>query len=264
MSGPALTTGGAQLYTLERRSMSTRGSPGPGRHTARTPRLQSCGTAWEKSSRVRPALATTRTGRGGRRDRGSRSQSCGCSPDRIRGPWLRARDRRLWLLGQEPHHRIPRGLASRRLRVRARPLPGGGIQTHASEQQIKQATETAECMRAHGVTGFPDPIVTARPPAIAQSEYSSAKYGNGSSSRSQIHQRAVAVRSRRPRKPATSTAEPNQAMNRGRQPADRRSLPASAADELVELAPIGLADQLHRPVGGDAESMLYRAILPSG
>jgi hypothetical protein len=37
----------------------------------------------------------------------------------------------------------------------------------------------AECMRKHGVTGFPDPIVTATPPAIGTGEYSQAEYGNG-------------------------------------------------------------------------------------
>ena len=58
-------------------------------------------------------------------------------------------------------------------------MPGGGPGTHASEQEIKQDTEMAECMREHGVTGFPDPIVTATPPAIDQSQYSSAEYGNG-------------------------------------------------------------------------------------
>jgi hypothetical protein len=58
-------------------------------------------------------------------------------------------------------------------------MPGGGPKTHASEQQIEQATETAECMRKHGVTGFPDPIVTATPPGINPAEYSSAEYGNG-------------------------------------------------------------------------------------
>ncbi len=58
-------------------------------------------------------------------------------------------------------------------------LPGGGPGTHASEQEIKQDTETAECMREHGVTAFPDPIVTATPPAINPSDYSSAEYGNG-------------------------------------------------------------------------------------
>jgi hypothetical protein len=58
-------------------------------------------------------------------------------------------------------------------------LPGGGPSTDASAQQIKQATETAECMRKHGVTGYPDPIITSKPPAINPAEYSSASYGNG-------------------------------------------------------------------------------------
>ena len=58
-------------------------------------------------------------------------------------------------------------------------MPGGGPSTHATAQQIKDATETAECMRNHGVTGFPDPIITATPPAINPAEYSTAEYGNG-------------------------------------------------------------------------------------
>jgi hypothetical protein len=58
-------------------------------------------------------------------------------------------------------------------------MPGGGPGTHATAQQIKQATETAVCMRKHGVSGYPDPIVTATPPAINQAEYSAAGYGNG-------------------------------------------------------------------------------------
>ena len=58
-------------------------------------------------------------------------------------------------------------------------MPGGGPGTHASAQQIKQATQTAVCMREHGVTGFPDPIVTATPPAINPGQYSTAEYGNG-------------------------------------------------------------------------------------
>jgi hypothetical protein len=58
-------------------------------------------------------------------------------------------------------------------------LPGGGPSAHATALQIKQATETAECMRQHGVTGFPDPIVTATPPAINPGEYGAAEYGNG-------------------------------------------------------------------------------------
>lgn len=58
-------------------------------------------------------------------------------------------------------------------------LPGGGPGRHASAQEIQQATEMAECMRKHGVTGYPDPIVTATPPNINPGEYSSAEYGNG-------------------------------------------------------------------------------------
>jgi hypothetical protein len=58
-------------------------------------------------------------------------------------------------------------------------MPSGAIQTHAREQQIKQATETAECMRNRGVTGFPDPIVTSKPTTFSPSEYSSVQYNNG-------------------------------------------------------------------------------------
>jgi hypothetical protein len=58
-------------------------------------------------------------------------------------------------------------------------MPGGGPKTHATAQQIRDATETAECMRKHDVTGFPDPIITATPPAINPGEYGTAEYGNG-------------------------------------------------------------------------------------
>jgi hypothetical protein len=34
-------------------------------------------------------------------------------------------------------------------------------------------------MRKHGVTGYPDPIITAKPPAINPADYSTAEYGNG-------------------------------------------------------------------------------------
>jgi hypothetical protein len=34
-------------------------------------------------------------------------------------------------------------------------------------------------MREHGVTGFPDPVVTSTPPGINPADYSSAEYGNG-------------------------------------------------------------------------------------
>lgn len=60
-------------------------------------------------------------------------------------------------------------------------LPGGGPQGHAaSAQQIKQADQTAECMRAHGVTGFPDPTVSQAPPtSLNPANYSSIEAGNG-------------------------------------------------------------------------------------
>jgi hypothetical protein len=40
-------------------------------------------------------------------------------------------------------------------------LPGGGPLNHkASAQQIGDARQTSECMRGHGVSDFPDPIVS--------------------------------------------------------------------------------------------------------
>jgi len=42
-------------------------------------------------------------------------------------------------------------------------LPGGGPSTRpATEQQKQQFVAASECMRSHGVTGFPDP--TTKPP----------------------------------------------------------------------------------------------------
>ena len=58
-------------------------------------------------------------------------------------------------------------------------LPGDGLNTHASAEQIRLATETAACMRRHGVTGYPDPIITSKPPNINPADYSTAEYGNG-------------------------------------------------------------------------------------
>jgi hypothetical protein len=60
-------------------------------------------------------------------------------------------------------------------------LPGGGPQGHpASEQAIKQATTTAECMRRHGVTGYPDPIVSQESPTnLNPANYSSVEAGGG-------------------------------------------------------------------------------------
>ena len=45
-------------------------------------------------------------------------------------------------------------------------LPGGGPPRGVSEQQKEHMVRTSECMRAHGVTGFPDPTTT--PPTNAQ------------------------------------------------------------------------------------------------
>lgn len=46
----------------------------------------------------------------------------------------------------------------------AKLLPGGGPgRAHASEEAKTQMLQTAECMRQHGISGFPDP--TLSPPA---------------------------------------------------------------------------------------------------
>ncbi len=45
-------------------------------------------------------------------------------------------------------------------------LPGGGRPAHVSEQQTEQLVRTSQCMRAHGVSGFPDPTTT--PPTSPQ------------------------------------------------------------------------------------------------
>jgi hypothetical protein len=39
-------------------------------------------------------------------------------------------------------------------------LPGGGPPAHASAKEKALMVRTSECMRAHGVTGFPDPTTT--------------------------------------------------------------------------------------------------------
>lgn len=60
-------------------------------------------------------------------------------------------------------------------------LPGGGPNSQkASAQQIRQAERTAQCMREHGVSGFPDPIISNRPPSsLNPANYSSVEAGNG-------------------------------------------------------------------------------------
>ncbi len=39
-------------------------------------------------------------------------------------------------------------------------FPGGGPSAHASEQTRQAMVAQSECMRSHGVTGFPDPTLT--------------------------------------------------------------------------------------------------------
>ncbi|HTW11165.1 MAG TPA: hypothetical protein VME01_00360 [Solirubrobacteraceae bacterium] len=44
-------------------------------------------------------------------------------------------------------------------------MPGGGPgNQHPSAAQVKQADQMAACMRQHGFTNFPDPIVSSQPP----------------------------------------------------------------------------------------------------
>lgn len=43
-------------------------------------------------------------------------------------------------------------------------LPGGGPPQHASEQDKLAMLKISECMRSHGITGFPDPT-TGPPPS---------------------------------------------------------------------------------------------------
>jgi hypothetical protein len=47
-------------------------------------------------------------------------------------------------------------------------LPGGGPPAHASEQQKQQMFAMSECMRSHGVSGFPDPVTSTTPPSNPQ------------------------------------------------------------------------------------------------
>jgi hypothetical protein len=47
-------------------------------------------------------------------------------------------------------------------------LPGGGPPAHASEQQREQLFATSRCMRSHGVSGFPDPVISKTPPGNPQ------------------------------------------------------------------------------------------------
>ncbi len=59
-------------------------------------------------------------------------------------------------------------------------MPGGGPNNQrASAAQIRQADATAACMRAHGVSGFPDPIISTGTPNLNPANYSSLEAGGG-------------------------------------------------------------------------------------
>jgi hypothetical protein len=60
-------------------------------------------------------------------------------------------------------------------------LPGGGPGGHKpSATQIADARKTAECMRSHGVSGYPDPIVSSEPPTdLNQALYSQVSDQDG-------------------------------------------------------------------------------------
>jgi hypothetical protein len=47
-------------------------------------------------------------------------------------------------------------------------LPGGGPSAGASEQQKQHLVAISECMREHGISGFPDPITAKAPPRNPQ------------------------------------------------------------------------------------------------
>jgi hypothetical protein len=61
-------------------------------------------------------------------------------------------------------------------------MPGGGPNAHRlSQQQIAAMVATSECMRRHGVTGFPDPYAVSGngPPNLNPADYSSVMMGGG-------------------------------------------------------------------------------------
>lgn len=60
-------------------------------------------------------------------------------------------------------------------------LPGGGPGGRkASKQQIAQMVAMSECMRQHGVTGFPDPFAAPNgPPDLNLANYSSVEDSGG-------------------------------------------------------------------------------------
>lgn len=60
-------------------------------------------------------------------------------------------------------------------------MPGGGPQNQKpTAQEIAQARSVSECMRSHGITGFPDPIISSGgPPDINPANVSLAEDRGG-------------------------------------------------------------------------------------
>jgi hypothetical protein len=57
-------------------------------------------------------------------------------------------------------------------------LPGGGPGAHPIAQAMAQALQISECMRRHGVSGFPDPT-RKLPPLSSRAQYSIVDDRNG-------------------------------------------------------------------------------------
>jgi len=63
----------------------------------------------------------------------------------------------------------------------AKLLGFGTVQTHATEQEIRQALQSVNCLRDHGYPDFPDPIVTSTPPSPPSGSPAQAPSGSGGS-----------------------------------------------------------------------------------
>ncbi len=59
--------------------------------------------------------------------------------------------------------------------------PLGAVKTTATEQQIRQAVESSDCLRDRGYPNFPDPVVTSTPPAPPGEPPAQAPSGTGGS-----------------------------------------------------------------------------------
>ncbi len=57
----------------------------------------------------------------------------------------------------------------------------GVVKTTATEQQIRQAVQSSDCLRDHGYPDFPDPIVTSTPPAPPSEPPAQGPSGSGGS-----------------------------------------------------------------------------------